>query len=94
MKGNQTYTPQVDKIRRDLGKFSEKVDKKFALTSNSMSRKTTHSLVDRAFNTKITNNNKKIGKSAYVLLFIILVLSILFLFMLVTLIINIKHDEI
>lgn len=83
----RAYMPPVDKMRKELGKFNEKQDKKLVLT------KPKQTTGDKPLLSNPTSSKKKIGFGAYFILGVIIALSILFIFMVISLIINNKNEK-
>jgi hypothetical protein len=77
---DKAYLPPVDKIRKDLGKFHEKSDRRVIVhTPKSNSG-------NKPMLSNPTHSKRNIGKGAYFILIMITVLIILFFFMIFSLI--------
>jgi hypothetical protein len=78
--------PPVDKIRKDLGRFQEKLDRKVHTSAPKQA------VVNKPLMTHPANYKKRVGLGAYFILFLIIVLSILFIFLIFTSFINKNYE--
>jgi hypothetical protein len=87
---DKSYSAPVEKIRKDLGKYNEKVDKKVILTRPKQTSS------DRPLYSNPTNFRRKLNYGTCFLLFMIFALIFLFIVMIFSVIFskNIELDEI
>lgn len=86
----KAYAPQVEKMRKDLGKYQEKTDRKFL---TNLGRPTKNQQLRNSLNIKPTSGKKKLSVFDYFLIGLIIGISVLFIFMIVTLFVF-KNDNI
>jgi hypothetical protein len=72
---DKSYMPPVDKIRKDLGKFQERQERKIITTTPKQNTG------NKPLLSNPTNYKKRLSFGAYILLFFILILTILFIFL-------------
>jgi hypothetical protein len=81
--------PPISQLRKDMGKFQENVGRKVNSSYRKMNVKTsTGPLLSQP-----TQSNKKGDKGAYILLGLIILVAVLFVFMLISIFIGAKQEE-
>jgi len=85
---DKSYMPPVDKIRKDLGRFQERLERKIITTTPKQNTG------NRPLHSNPTNFKKRLSFGAYLLLFFIIILSILFVFLIFSSFINVKTSEV